>query len=100
MIFFLILMLSFSTVFSLMYMAVGIDVPGEDGHTGDDDFMYRFVFERFFLFSYYNSIGDIRMPEYGNWQKDESNPKCSIYQKSCSSMVVLALFLNFFQVIF
>ena len=93
---FTILMFFFSMSFSMMYMGAGVNTPGFDDHTGDDDYPGRSAFERFLMFGMSQSVGDLNLPEFEKWTEDKI-PKTNPF--SSSLMIILGLTVNFGQIV-
>ena len=92
---FLALVLYFSMLFSVMYIAVGIDIPGGNDHTGEQDFPFRTKNEKFLMYGFLISTGDISLAEYSRWTALHTD-----YPVSSSSMMILGHTINFAQIIF
>lgn len=86
------LLIFFSLTFSLLYKCAGIDTPGFDDHTQDEDFPGMPEFVKDFMYAQLNTFGDTNLPGF-NKQSDlmVTHPVAGTF------MVVLALLIFFWQ---
>ena len=92
---FLLLLMLFSATFSLFNMAIGVDDPGIDDHTGDDDFPFRSALSRHIMQGLSNSFGDLSMPEFSKWTDIQAK-----FPMSSWFMITLGFGLYFSNIIF
>lgn len=107
------LVMFFSFCFSVMYMGAGVDEPGGDGHTGDQDFPGLGPSWSFFLYGISNSVGDLNPLEFEDaWTYRDETGDCTEetaclvpapggqdYPFTSKSMIGLGLSIYYFQIV-
>ena len=89
------LLIFFSTIFTFINMAIGVDKPGIDEFKDEDEFPLRYDIERHIMQGLSNSFGDLSYPGFEKWEDLHDK-----YPFSSSSMIILGFSLYYFHIIF